>query len=195
MKRRILIIIIVLIFNFFLFKGINYTNKFIAERDLVINLLEHPKEEVPVDTVKPIIIDEYNGEKKDAIVSKINKYLAKTELKDIGNGTFVSAVTNDVNPYMLAAMVLVNTECNNECTVIMKSCNNVSYLRGEPGCFGGSYKKYNSIDDSIADLASYVGTNYVKNNLKTPYDIYKKYGKNIAWAYKVDKVMGLMKKG
>ncbi len=193
MKRRIFLIIIVLVFNYFLFVGINYTNKYLSNHKIVIYLQEH-EVEVPEDPVKPIVIDEFAGEKKEVIVSKINKYLTKTELNDIGSAVFNGSVIKDVDPYLIAAIILVNTKCDQECSVIMKSCNNISYFKGSPGCFGGNYKKYNSLDDSIIDLADYISVNYIKNDLKTPYDFYKKLGKNLSWAYKVDKVMKEMKK-
>ena len=45
-----------------------------------------------------------------------------------------------------------STSCKHECSIIFQECNNVSRIKGEPGCFGGDYKNYSSVNDAITDL-------------------------------------------
>ena len=109
MKRRIFIIIIVALFNFLLIKGVDYSNKFIQENDLMIyfNGRDTDKESTLPSEPKPIIVNEWNGEKKDAIASKLEKYYKDTYLEGYGEKITASAINRNVDPYLIASIIIM----------------------------------------------------------------------------------------
>lgn len=195
MKRNVILIIMILCFNGLWIYGISYANRFIAANDLMIMIGEKEPEIVPGD--EPIIeeIVEYEGESFENIGKKIEKYLVKTKLEGYGEYIAKYSVSKSVNPYLIGAIVIVNSNCNVQCTAIVEKCNNVGDLNGSSGgCFGGTYRKYNTLEDGIKDLVDYTLENFYANDLKTPSAIYRRYNKNSAWSYKVSRYMEKIKR-
>lgn len=197
MKRKIIVLIFVSVFNFVLIEGINYTNQYMFKHNFLIRLNEDkeekPSEVIPGDDT-PIINTDYNGESASSIGKKIEKLLKKSDLEGYGEYIATTSIKKGVNPYLIGGIILENTNCAAECSIIVKNCNNVGELKGSPGCFGGSYKKYNLIEESIDDLVNYIYDNFVSNDLTNPNAIYKKYGKDTTWAFKVNRYMEKIKK-
>ena len=197
MKRRIFIVILVALFNFLLIKGVDYSNKFIQENDLMIYFSGRPtdKESTLPSEPKPIVINEWNGEKKEAIASKLEKYFKDTYLEGYGEKITGSAINRNVDPYLIGSIIYVNSRCSTECQPFVRMCNNAAGNGGNPSCLGGKYKKYKTIEESFDDLVVYIKDNFVSKDISSPYEMYKKYGKDAAWAYSVSKYYGLIKKG
>ena len=197
MTRRIVVFVIVGLFNVALLVGVNYSNKLIQEKDLMIYFGEKPKkEEVVVNPTepKPVVINEWNGEKKEAIGKKIEKYYKDTALEGYGERVASSANRN-VDPYLIASIIYVNSGCKYGCQPIVRLCKNAAGTTGSPNCMGGKYTKYNKLEDSFDDLVIYIRDTFTSDGIDNPYKMYKKYGKDSAWAYNVDKYRGLIKKG
>ena len=195
MKRRIVVFIFVCLFNLVLVNGIGYVNTFLSENNFLIVLNDKPQDEnnnvdVPNEEEEN---HEYNGEDSKKIINKLEKFLKKTELEGYGEYIVSSSLKKDINPYLIAGIIMENTNCKVECSIIVKSCNNVGDLNGSPGCFGGKYKKYDYLEDSIDDLVDYIHDKFIDNDLTTPNAIYKKYGKDATWAYKVNSYMDKIK--
>ena len=74
-------------------------------------------------------------------------------------------------------------------------CNNAAGTTGNPSCNGGKYKKYKNIEESFDDLVIYFKDTFISKDITNPYEMYKKYGKDAAWAYSVNKYYGMIKKG
>lgn len=197
MKRRILVVLFVALFNFLLIKGVNYSNKFIQDKNLMVYFNGKPddKESSLPSEPKPVVIDEWNGEKKEAIASKLEKYFVDTYFEGYGEKITGSAINRNVDPYLIASIILVNSRCNTECQPFVRMCNNAGGTGGNPSCLGGKYKKYKDIEESFDDLVIYIKDNFISKDITSPYDMYKKYGKDTAWAYNVWKYYGLIKKG
>lgn len=196
MKRRIVVFVFVCLFNLVLVNGINYVNSLIGENNFLIRLNDEPKNEnnnvdIPVEEEEK---NEYNGEDASKITTKLEKYLKKTELEGYASHIVSSSIKRNVNPYLIAGIIMENTNCKVECSIIVKSCKNVGSLKGSPGCFGGKYKKYDYLEDSIDDLIDYIYDKFISNELTTPNAIYKKYGKDSSWAYKVSNYMDKIKR-
>ena len=198
MKRKIIVFILILGFNFILINGISYANRVMFEHNFIINLdNENINENIDnnvSNNENPSVNTEYNGESIESVAKKLEKYFKKTPLEGYGEHMASSSIKKGANPYLIGGIVLANTKCNTDCTIIFKNCNNVGDLRGSPGCFGGSYKKYNSIEESIDDLVDYIYDKFIVNKLTTPTAIYQKYGKDITWAFKVTNYMEKIKK-
>lgn len=196
MKRNIILIILILVFNILWLYGISYVNDFIVTKDLRIIIGEQevkkPEEEYNENSEEK---DDYNGENYVTIGKKIETHLEKTSLEGYGEYIAKKSIRNDVNPYLISAIIIVNSNCKIQCNAIVEVCNNVGDLVGSSGgCFGGTYRKYYSLEDGIDDLVEYVAKEFYANDLKTPAAIYKKYKKNVSWSYKVSRYMDKIKK-
>ena len=198
--RKGFIFLILVAFNFLLLYGINQANILMFNNDFMIylNPIEKDKpepvkeedkkeEEAPVDT-------KFNGESIESIGKKIDKYCQKTSLEGYGEYIARTSITKGVNPYLISGIILENSNCKIECSVIFKECNNTSGMKGDPGCFGGAYKSYNKIEESISDLVNYISKEFYTPEMQAPYKMYKAYGKNSSWALKVSNFMDGIKR-
>ena len=196
--RKGFIFLILLAFNFLLIYGINQANLLMFNNNFMIYLNaedkpaepkkeEIKKEEEPVDT-------SYDGESAEVIGKKIDKYCAKTLLEGYGEYIAKTSIRKSVNPYLISGIILENTNCKNECSVIFKECNNVSGIKGDPGCFGGAYKRYSKIEDGITDIVNIISKDFYTPEMQMPYKMYKDYGKTSSWALKVSNYMDGIKR-
>ncbi len=134
----------------------------------------------------------YNGEKIDDIISRVNKYL-KTELKNKGEFIVKTSIEKEVDPYLSASVILLESGCRWNCSKVVKNCNNVAGNVGKPNCGKGHYRKFATLDDGI-EYAIKVLSNYIKNGKNTPELIGPKYAGTTTWAKKVNNYMKLLKK-
>lgn len=190
MKRKIIIILIISLFDVGLIIGINYTNKFVKKNNFLIRFKDEViiKDDDPTNPSSEEQIDDgmYNGEEYTKIGAKIDKYLNKSTLAGYGEYIAKQSIKKTVNPYLIGAMIIEDSRCNLECTALVDMCNNAAKVKGTPGCFGGSYKKYDKIYNSIDDLINNVYNNYWINNKTMPMQFYKNHGRDISWAYRVE---------
>lgn len=199
--RKWFIFVILLLFNFFLIYGINQANIFMFNNDFMIyvhpedNKEEEPKEEeTPKEVVEEEIDTSYNGESIEKIAHKIDKYCSKTPLEGHGEHIAKASIRKSVNPYLIGGIILESTSCKRECSIIFQECNNVSKMKGDPGCFGGAYKSYSSVNDAITDLVSKISKDFYTKEMQSPYKMYKSYGKSSSWAFKVSNYMDAIKR-
>lgn len=197
--RKWFIFIILLLFNILFIYGINAANVLMFNNNFMIYLNPEDKPEVvddnsnveekedPVDT-------SFNGESIEEIGKKLDNYMAKTPLEGYGEYIAKVSISKSVNPYLIGGIILESTSCKSECTVVFRECNNVSGMKGTPGCFGGSYKTYSKINDSILDVVNYVSKDFYTPEMQAPYKMYKQFGKSSVWAFKVTKFMEELKK-
>jgi len=197
--RKSIVLIVSLLFNAIFIYGISYANRIMFNNNFMIYLnKQEVVEENNLDNqenVQEEVNTTYNGESIEDIGKKMDILLAKTALEGLGEHISRSAITKSVNPYLVGGIILESTNCKIDCSIILKQCNNVSGLKGEPGCFGGSYKRYNSKEESITDLANFISKNYPNLDMQQPYKMYNSYGRNETWAFKVNKYMEELKRG
>ncbi len=198
--RKGFIFLILVAFNFLLLYGINQANILMFNNDFMIylNPIEKDKPEPIKEEEKKeeekVVDTKFNGESIESIGKKIDKYCKKTSLEGYGEYIARTAITKGVNPYLISGIILENTNCKIECSVIFQECNNTTGMKGEPGCFGGVYKNYNSVNDAIADLVSYISKEFYTPEMQAPYKMYKSYGKTSSWAFKVTNFMDAIKR-
>ena len=197
--RKGVVFIVLLGFNFLFIYGINYANEVMFKNDFMIYLTEHDNEPIEEENPEnPVQVEEktsFNGESIEAVGKKIERLLKKTNLEGMGEYISRTAIRKSVNPYLIGGIILESTNCRRDCSVILKQCNNVSGMKGDPGCFGGTYKKYNSIEDGINDLVNDISSRFETSESQVPNKMFKSYGKNATWAFKVSKFMEDLKKG
>ena len=197
--RKGLVFIVLLGFNFLFVYGINYANEVMFKNDFMIYLTEHDTGHIEEEnTDNSVQIEEktsFNGESIETVGKKIERLLKKTDLEGMGEYISRTAIRKSVNPYLIGGIILESTNCKRDCSIILKQCNNVSGMKGDPGCFGGTYKKYNSIEDGISDLVNDVSRRFETSESQVPNKMFKSYGKNATWAFKVGNFMEDLKKG
>ncbi len=194
--RKVFVFIILVLFNFLFVYGINYANELMFKNDFMIYFKGKPVIIKEDDKEEEVVIADtsYDGEKMEDIAKKMDKYLEKTLLEGYGEHIAKTSISKGVNPYLIGGIILESTGCKNECNIIFKQCNNVAGIKDSPGCFGGSYKKYNNIGDSITDLINVISKKFYTKEMQVPNQMYKDYGKNATWAFKVSKIMENIKK-
>ena len=119
-----------------------------------------------------------------------------------GKGEVISkyAINSKLNPYLVASMVIEESGCDSECSVLVNKCNNVGKLYynennlTEKACFGGYYQQFDSIESSIRSYVRYVRENFYDKELTNLNDIYKEYKKDVRWLYRVSQRMDNIKK-
>ena len=135
----------------------------------------------------------YKNESIEDIIIKINKGLNST-LKNKGKLIVEYSLSKNVNPYLATAIILQETGCKWNCSKLVKECNNVGGNKGKPSCNGGSYRKFNSLDEGIKYAINNL-SRYYNSGLITPEQIGKKYASDSKWANKVNKYIEAIRKG
>lgn len=120
----------------------------------------------------------------DELVAKLNRSLNST-LAGKGNSFARYAVDLGIDPYLAVAIVLHETGCKWNCSTLLKQCNNVGGMKGSPGCNGGSYKAFSSLDEGIKAFMNNLYKNYYAVGLTTPETIGPKYAASQTWASQV----------
>lgn len=202
MKRKIILIILVFLFNIIWVNAISVTNALASHYNIII------KTDNKTNLNNTVIMEEldfmlqtdltYNDEDAIIIGKKIDNYL-KNEM--LGKGELIAkySIVNEVNPYLVAAILTEATSCDTKCSILVTKCNNVYKAiydkenMSQASCFGGSYQKFNSIDDSIKSFIKYVKTNFYDKELTTPGTIYKSYKKDVRWAFQVNQYIDKIK--
>lgn len=203
MKRKIILIIFVFLFNMLWVNAINVTNSLSDKYNIKIKTTSESSVNTTPSVLEEldVVLDDnsaYNNEDNKIIASKINLYL-KEEMAEYGSLISKYSIANGVNPYLTASIIIESTGCDNKCSVLLTKCNNVYEAKynkdmvQQSACFGGNYQKFSSIDDSIKSLVKYLKNNFYEKELTTPNSIYKTYGKNVGWAFRVNQYMDKIK--
>lgn len=194
MIRKIILIILVFLFNILFVNAINTSNTLMDHYNIVIKTNKQTLSNNNIIDELDVMLETnltYNEESSDIIATKINNYL-KNELEGYGELISKYSIVNEVDPYLIAGMILEDTSCDTNCSVLVKKCNNISHdlyekdNLNEASCFGGSYQKFNTLDESIKSFIKYVKNNFYQNELTTPGTIYKTYKKDVRWAFRVN---------
>ena len=90
--------------------------------------------------------------------------------------------------------MLQETGCYWGCSSLVKNCNNVGGNKGTPSCNGGSYRKFNTLEDGIKFAINKLNK-YYKKGIKDPKDINKYYASDKTWYKKVNNYIKKLKRG
>lgn len=127
----------------------------------------------------------YDNMTIDELGAKLDRIL-NDDLKGKGYLYASHSLEMGVDPYLAVAISLLETGCKWTCSNLVKSCNNVGGQKGKPGCNGGSYKSYDTLDEGIIGFIDNIYYNYVAYDLLTPDAMQKKYAESTTWAKKVN---------
>lgn len=134
----------------------------------------------------------YDGLTMDELAEKLEKNLNST-LDGTGRIFAERSIELGLDPYLAVSIVLLETGCNWECSQLVKQCHNVGGIKGSPGCFGGSYKKFSSLEEGITSYLNILYKNYYSKGLTTPELMNPKYAESKTWAQKVNKYIEKIK--
>lgn len=152
------------------------------ENEKVVEVAVVEPTPVPTPTPEPIV---YDGLTMNQLAEKLNRSLGST-LSGTGYTFASESLALGIDPYLAVAIVLHETGCQWECSYLVQACNNVGGMKGSPGCNGGSYASFSTLDDGIRSYLSNLYRNYYAYGLTTPETIGPKYAASPTWASKVN---------
>lgn len=147
------------------------TAKFISEE----NTNENDKVEIEN---QPEIV--YDGLTLEELSAKIDRSLNST-ISGYGHLFASHSIELGLDPYLAVAIVLHETGCSWDCSELVNQCYNVGGMKGGPGCWGGSYKAFNSMEEGITSFMDNLYYNYYAVGLTTPEAINTKYAESQTW--------------
>lgn len=128
----------------------------------------------------------YDGLTIDQLSDKLNRSL-KSVLANQGNFIATYSLEKGVDPYLATAIMLHETGCaSNSCSSLVTYCNNVGGIKGSPGCGGGSYRSFATLEEGIRAFIDNLAKNYYAYGLNTPELMNSKYAESTAWATRVN---------
>lgn len=139
----------------------------------------------PASVIIPPRIEVYEGMTIDELAEKINRNLGDGYIAGKGYLIASQCIEKDVDPYVAVAIMLHETGCKYNCSTLVKSCNNVGGQKGAPGCNGGAYKAYATLDEGIIGFINNLYKNYYSKGLNTIETIAPKYAASTAWPSKI----------
>lgn len=135
----------------------------------------------------------YEGMTLEELSNKLNKSLNSTLA---GKGEVFAEVSlrSGVDPYLAVAISLHETGCKWTCSRLVRDCNNVGGMKGTPGCHGGNFRSFKTIDEGITIFIENLSKNYYGKGLTTVELISSKYsGSSSTWTGKVNNYISAIK--
>ena len=142
-------------------------------------------EVAPASVIIPPRIEVYEGMTIDELAAKLNRNLGTGYIAGKGYLIASQCIEKGVDPYVAVAIMLHETGCSYNCSNLVRTCNNVGGQKGSPGCNGGSYKAYATLDDGIIGFINNLQKNYYSKGLNTIEAIAPKYAASSAWPAKI----------
>lgn len=160
---------------------VNDKNK---EFEVIANVDENitTTEEVTTTTTRKVVWDDLTVEE---LTLKLNKNLY-SDLEGMGEHFARYTEETGLDPYLAVAIVNLETGCKWGCSTLARSCNNIGGIKGNPSCNGGSYKRFDTLEEGIKSYLDLVYYNYYSVGLDTAEKMNPKYAESTSWAFKVN---------
>ena len=160
----------------------------VQKREILLNAVE--METAPASVIIPPRIEVYEGMTLEELGDKINRSLGSDIVA--GKGLFIATecINRGVDPYIATAILLHETGCKAHCSSLARYCNNFGGQKGSPGCNGGSYKAFNSMDEGLVGFIDNLSRNYFAMGLNTVEKIGPKYAESTTWVSKINWYVG-----
>lgn len=142
-------------------------------------------ETVPASIVIPPRIEVYEGMTMEELAAKLDKNLGNGYIAGKGYLIASKCIEKGVDPYIAVAIMLHETGCKSNCSKLVRYCNNVGGQKGSPGCNGGQYKAFATLDEGIIGFIDNLYRNYYARGLTTIDTIAPRYAESSAWTAKI----------
>lgn len=136
------------------------------------------------EIVEPEIV--FDGLTMEELSSKIERNL-NSDISGYGEVFATKSIELGLDPYLAVAIMLHETGCKWNCSQLMRECHNVGGMKGNPGCNGSSYKRFNTLDEGIDMFLNNLYYNYYAKGYTTPEQIGARYAADPAWSSKINK--------
>ena len=155
------------------------------EEENTQELIAIDMEIAPASVIVPPRIEVYEGMTIDELAAKLNRNLGNGYIAGKGYLIASQCIEKGVDPYIAVAIMLHETGCKYNCSSLVRTCNNVGGQKGAPGCNGGAYKAYATLDEGIIGFINNLYKNYYSKGLNTIEQIAPKYAASKAWPGKI----------
>ena len=155
------------------------------EEENTQELIAIDMEIAPASVIVPPRIEVYEGMTIDELAAKLNRNLGNGYIAGKGYLIASQCIEKGVDPYVAVAIMLHETGCKHNCSSLVKTCNNVGGQKGAPGCNGGSYKAYATLDEGIIGFINNLYKNYYSKGLNTIESIAPRYAASKTWPGKI----------
>ena len=139
----------------------------------------------PASVIIPPRVEVYEGLTMEELAEKLNRNLGNDYIAGKGYLIATECLARGVDPYIAVAIMLHETGCKSRCSSLTRACNNVGGQKGSPGCNGGSYKAFATLDEGIIGFISNLEKNYFKVGLTTIDSIGPRYAESTTWPQKI----------
>ena len=152
---------------------------------------------------KELVLDDYTESNKDTNLEVRKIVYDGMTLKELGEkldrsmgssidgyGEFLASycLEKGVDPYLALGIMLLETGCKWGCSSLTRNCNNVGGIKGKPSCNGGSYRRWDTMEDGIRSFVDNLA-GYYASGLDTPEKMNPRYAESNTWAMKVRNYM------
>lgn len=172
------------------------TTKKITTTTMITTTTVKPTEVFETTVTTPKIEDDgsiiYDGLTLTDLIRKLNKNLNST-LTNTGHYFANYYLKTGLDPYLAVAIVLQETGCKWTCSKLVRNCNNIGGMKGNPSCNGGSYKRYDTLENGINGYLDMLYNNYYSQGLTTPELINPKYASSTTWSTNVNNYINNIK--
>ena len=140
----------------------------------------------PASVIIPPRVEVYESMTLEELGEKLNRSLGSDIVA--GKGPLIAAecINKGVDPYIATAILLHETGCGSSCSSLSRTCYNFGGQKGAPGCNGGAYKQFSSIDEGLVGLIDNLNNNYFSRGLNTVESIGPKYAESGTWVSKIN---------
>ncbi len=139
----------------------------------------------PSSVIIPPRVEVYDGLTLEELADKLNRNLGNDYIAGKGYLIASECLARGVDPYIAVAIMLHETGCKSSCSSLARTCNNVGGQKGSPGCNGGSYKAFATLDEGIIGFIANLEKNYFKVGLTTIDTIGPRYAEGSSWPSKI----------
>ena len=143
-------------------------------------------ETAPAAVVIPPRVEVFEGMTQEELAEKLNRNLGNDVVSGKGDIIASECINKGVDPYIATAILLHETGCGSRCSNLARTCYNFGGQKGGPGCNGGSYKQFNSIEEGLSGLIDNLNNNYFSRGLNTVETIGPKYAESDTWIGKIN---------
>lgn len=143
-------------------------------------------EVIPASIYIPPRVEVYDGLTIEELGEKLNRHLGNDYIAGKGHLLAKLCIEKGVDPYIATAIILHETGCGSKCSNLTRYCNNVGGQKGSPGCNGGAFKKFDTLEEGLEGFVNNLSKNYFSQGRTTVETIAPKYCEGNTWAGKIN---------